>query len=447
MSQTVREIRRDATLLPTTLLAIILVATPLLKMPMSQPEGGSIYWIEALFTATSAATLTGLTVVDTATRFSPIGKAVIGIVIQLGALTMLTLGAFAGQRLCFPQSQSALSLGAIFRRVAAWTIGVEAIAALIMMPLWQGDLTLMQRCAMSVFHAVSAFGNAGFSLQSDSLADYRYSLLSHAVIAPLIVVGSLGWPVMSNIAQSLRGRARLAPHSRLVMGVAACAYLAGTLTIAAMQLAPRTYDYFKLGNEPNKTVFKETTASTVGTALADASFISLAGRTSGMTTLPPNELTPASNAALIALMAVGGAPGSAAGGLKSVVVALIAMNLLASIRGKTSVKLFGIEISDSNIRKASAVATAFGAMVVCVTIILCASEAAPFIKIVFEVVSAASNSGLSLGITSALTGIGKASIILCMFVGRAGPLMFAAMMTSQQETHDELDDAFPDESR
>ena len=429
---------RVATLLPMTLLGLIFIGTPLLKMPFCAPAGYSISWIEAMFTAVSAVTLTGLSAVDTATRFSPIGKAVICLLIQLGGLAILSAGALLASRAFASKTQPQPSPKAVITRVVITTLAIEAIAALLMFPLWRGELTYTDRAAVSVFHAVSAFCNAGFSLQSGSLVNDRYAMLSHLFLAPLIVLGGLGWPVLTNLAATLRNQARLSKHTKLVLTTTACAYLVGTLTIAAAQLAPRTYDYFKLGNEPNKTIYQNTTASTVGAALADASFMTISARTGGLSTVPMNDLTPASNVAIMALMAVGGSPGGAAGGMKTVVIALLTLNILAVIRGQNTVRIFGTEVPEAMVRRASAVLAMFVVFVTAATIVLCVYETAPFIKIAFDVVSATTNSGLSLGVTGTMTGFGKAVLIVCMFVGRIGPIAFIiATMTAEERDNEQ----------
>jgi trk system potassium uptake protein TrkH len=430
-----------ASVLPLVLLTLIVVATLLLKLPASAPEGGSISWLEAAFTATSAVTLTGLTAVDTATRFSPIGKSILCVFIQLGGLAVLSGGACLTSRFFSAQTVKPATL---IRNVVLATLAIEAVGGLCMFPLWGGDLTLADRAALSAFHAVSAFCNAGFSLQSDSLVNYRFSLLSHAVIAPLIVIGGLGWPVLVNLTQAARRRAALNAHSKLALGTTACAYLVGVVLIAAAQLAPRTYDFFKLGNEPNKTIYASTTAATLGGALADASFMTITVRTGGFNTVPMNDLTPAADITLIALMFIGGSPGGAAGGVKTIVVALLALNLYAAVRRQKEVIVFGVTVPDALLRRAAAAAAAMFVLVAGATLLLSISEASPLLKTTFEVVSASCNAGLSLGITDSLTGFGKSILIACMFIGRLGPVALAgAFLADDDEEPDDGETVLP----
>ena len=151
-----------------------------------------------------------------------------------------------------------------------------------------------------------------------------------------------------------------------------------------------------------------------------------------------NDLTPASNVAIMALMAVGGSPGGAAGGMKTVVIALLTLNILAVIRGQNTVRIFGTEVPEAMVRRASAVLAMFVVFVTAATIVLCVYETAPFIKIAFDVVSATTNSGLSLGVTGTMTGFGKAVLIVCMFVGRIGPIAFIiATMTAEERDNEQ----------
>lgn len=458
-----RRFYRPGILLPASFLTMITVGTLLLKAPRAVPAGQSISWLDAVFTMTSAVCVTGLIVRDTATQFTPYGQAVIGVFIQLGGLGIIIFGSMLAMLLGTQMSlRENISLSAMLndqplgkvtsfvRFIVLATLGLELVGAAVMMPMWDGPLTFGQRVGTSLFHSVSAFCNAGFSLQSDGLESYRYALPVHLVILPLVVIGGLGFPVLSNLWQTARWRwqrrrhpsrpmhfqpfakptlQRLNLHTKIVLTMTAGLYLYGAAGIMIGQLKPYTDTYFQQGVTANRAVTEQLSFNKLGTTLADASFMSLTARTAGFNTVPMDEVSPAGRFVLITLMMIGASPGSTGGGMKTTTAMLLLLTVVATARQRAHTEAFTRRVREELIRKAATLAACFIALATVATLLLMLSEPYPFEKIAFEAVSAASTTGLSLGITGDLTAFGKAVIIATMFLGRVGPLaLLGALM-------------------
>jgi trk system potassium uptake protein TrkH len=431
-----RRFNAPGLLLPATFVLLIVCGTALLMLPRCS-TGATTSWIDALFTATSATCVTGLTVRSTAGDFTPAGQAVIALLIQLGGLGIVVFGATFAALLRGSLSlkehvtmrdllehQSVSDLRRFALTVVGITLFLELIGALLLLPFWAspsgGTMAFRERLGMSAFHAISAFCNAGFDITGDSLQSYRASPLSWAVIGPLIILGGIGFPVLQDLARAARGRRsrtsaspgsrhRLSLHSRLTLLTTACLLVGGAIILLLSQAG---------AGEPS-----------LPTRSADAWFMSLSARTAGFNTIPMDELTPASRLTLIALMFVGGSPGSMAGGLKTTTLALLVLAVLATIRGRAETESAGRAIPETLIRKAGAIAICMLALVLFSTLALCLveREADPFV-LLFEAVSAATTTGLSLGITAQLSDPGKLIITLTMFLGRVGPLTLLGVL-------------------
>ncbi len=467
-----RRFYKPGVLMPSSFIALIAAGTVLLKLPLAVPPGQSISWLDALFTMTSAVCVTGLIVRDTATQFTPMGQTIIGVFIQLGGLGIIVFGSMVamllGSRFTLRQNLSLSSMlqdmplnktRSFIGFVVLTTLGIELAGALALMTLWPSNTTLAQRFGLSVFHAVSAFCNAGFSMQSDSLESYRYAWQVHVVIAGLLVVGGLGFPVLSNLWQAGKWRwrawrdsragrrvavqepvasRRLSLHTKLVLCTSAGLYLYGVLGIAAGQLKPYSDAYFQQGVTANQHPSGELTLSRVGGVLADASFLSLTSRTAGFNTTPMDEVSPLGRFVAMTLMIIGASPGSTGGGMKTATVAVLLLTVIATARQRARTEAFARQLHESLVRKAATMAACFIMLITTATGLLCLSEPYPFEKIVFEAVSAASTTGLSLGITGDLTGFGKAVIIATMYLGRVGPLALLGVLmfnTQRQELY------------
>jgi trk system potassium uptake protein len=455
-----RRLKRPGILFPLSFLFLVIIGTLLIKMPLATPEDRHLSWIDALFTMTSASCITGLVVLDTGTHFTPLGQTIIAIFIQLGAIGFILFGSMValllGQRMSLRgnmdmsamlQDQPVDYLRRFTRFIIVSIVLFELIGAAAMYFLWdhEDSITPLRRIGLSLFHAISAFCNAGFELTGSSLTPYRYSALSHAIIAPLIILGAIGYPVLSNIASVLQHRVRgwlpysrplpagpmptlaqrrLSLHTKVAITTTIVLYLFGAAALALGQAAIWV-------QHPTGIAATETAGVVRG--LLDAAFMSITARSAGFNTVPMDEIQPAGQFALMCLMFIGGSPGGAAGGIKTTAFAILIWSVVATIRQRPETEAFGRSISDRLVRQAGTVAICYSALVVISTLLLTLSESAPFIIVLFEAVSASTTTGLSLGLTPDLTPFGKVVIILSMYFGRIGPLaLFAALALSSR---------------
>lgn len=443
-----------------TFLAAILLGGALLMLPKATtfavPEREGLTFgrhaLNCLFTATSAVCVTGLTVYDTGADFSRFGHTVILLLMQIGGLGIMILGSvfglLAGQQLSLKQSivlQDALTyqtLGEI-RRIVLFivicTFAVEAAGAALMFSMWSDITSPWERLYFSVFHAVSAFCNAGFALQPDSLVHYRRAWQVYAAFMPLIVLGGIGFPVLLDLWRwSLdRGRSLLrrrrgvtfsAParrghraslHTRLVLVSSAVCVVFGTLGFWLIAT---------LGGEP-ASAYDANGPPTLanGTALGrilDGLFYTVAARTAGFNTVAMDvqAMSPTSHLLGAILMFIGGSPASTAGGVKTIAVAVLFLGLWSTLRGRESVETFGRTIPESVVRRAAVVVMVMFALVSVTMLLLTFTEQTTLRVAMFESVSACGTVGLSTGLTPQLTASGRIIIMAAMFAGRLGPL-------------------------
>jgi len=419
---------------------LIVLGTLLLKSPHATPAG--ISWVDAAFTATSAVCVTGLITVDTATAFTPHGQWVILGLFQLGGLGLMTLTYFfafffAGgvsirNRMALQDllsEENLAQVGTVLAVVVGFTLAVEAVgAALIFHSLdasWGG---VGDRAFLAVFHAVSAFCNAGFSLLTDGLADPRVigntTLIS--VVMALIVAGGLGFPVWKNlwlVGRSRLGRAgarpeppvRLTTNSRIVLSTTAVLLGGGALLIYLTEFVASD------GLAPGGTPF---------TAL----FHTITARTAGFNLTPTDSLAPATAAVIMFLMFVGGSPSSTAGGIKTTTLAVATLALRRVVFGRTEIEAFGRRLGDDIVNRALAVMLVAVAFITLVTVALLAlhPELSPA-DLTFEAVSAVSTVGLSRGVTAELGSAAKLVLMVAMFVGRVGVLACLLALVPRRE--------------
>lgn len=447
-------------LFPSSFAALIAVGTVVIKAPVATPPDQPISWLDALFTMTSAVCITGLAVRDIAAGFTPLGQGVICLFIQLGGLGIIYFGSvlalLLGRTLSLredinlSQSLSDLPLGRLTsfaRFVLVATLAIELVGATLLFFLWEApagvDLSLRERIGRSVFYAVSGFCNAGFDLTGASMIPFRSHLTILTVFMALVALGSLGFPAMHDIFETLRWRAsdfwrarrKLAPidpwdrsrrrlnlTTRLVLITTASLYALGALGIAAGQVRPAFVDPDDLPRPMS-----------AGQVLLDSAFMSVSGRTAGFNSLPMDEIAPTGQFVLTSLMLVGGSPGSTAGGVKTTVLAVLVLSVVATIRQRRQTEVFGRTISDALVRRAGTLGLCYILLVAVGVFLLTLTEPAPLERIVFEVVSAVATTGLSLGLTPELTPAGKWVIIAMMFLGRVGPLALVGALVFRRE--------------
>lgn len=407
-------------------ISIILSGTLLLLLPVSS-TGKPVVFVDALFTATSAVCVTGLTVLDTGGSFSLFGQVVILLLIQLGGLgimtftTMLLISMFPRisfqDRLVITQTLGGdpkAKTGALLKAVFLTTLSIELTGAVALFFRFKSQMSCGRALFYSVFHSVSAFCNAGFSLFSNSLESYSHDLYAIGVFSLLIISGGLGFIVIRELfLRSLTKKNRLSLHSKLCLSVTGFLILAGT---AAFLLAEYRNVYSEMG---------------VVHSLANAFFQAVTSRTAGFNTITQTNLTEVSLLVTIILMFIGACPGSTGGGVKTTTFGIIFLMACNRFMGRRSVKAFNRSVSDDSIHRALTVMLAAMAVIVLVFVLLMFAEEEPlphhltygwFVESLFEVISAFGTVGLSLGTTSQLHEAGKILIIILMFIGRVGLL-------------------------
>lgn len=396
--------------------------------------GPRLGWVDALFTATSAVCVTGLIVVDTATHFTPRGQAFLLLLIQLGGLGILTfttliIQAF-GRRLSLHHEAVASSYAEIapeldfrklVRSIVLLTFLAEAIGAAVLFGVWLPRFGAGEAAWHAVFQSISAFCNAGFSTFSDSLAGFQRDPLALGTIMVLIVAGGLGFLVFEELRhfvtqQRTRSRLRLSLHTRLVLQVSAFLLVGGWITFAVLE-------------------WTNTLASLpTPDRLVNSLFMSVTARTAGFNTVDYSATTVSSNFATILLMSIGGSPGSTAGGLKTTTVALIGLLALARLRGRTVTGFGYRSVPSETVQRAVGLFVVAFALVTGAIMLLAVLELGPggspsherFLSLMFEAVSAFNTVGLSMGETGGLSDAGRLLTVFLMYVGRVGPLSFAA---------------------
>ncbi|MHB1044617.1 MAG: TrkH family potassium uptake protein [Thermoanaerobaculia bacterium] len=398
---------------------LIAVGTGLLLLPRATHEPG-IGFVDALFTAASAASVTGLTVVDTATTFTPLGQAFLLALIQAGGLGIMTLTtffafAFSGGTLRqYASLQSLLgeqSLGHIrstLAQIALVTLGFEtAGAAILYRHLPESAVSEAGRLFSAVFHSVSAFCNAGFALHGRNLSapGFAENVVVQATVVVLVVAGGLGFPVLAALgAAALRRRRRLGLHVQLVLAVSGLLLLLGTGGLYLL--------------EPGGGAL----GASGGDRLLSAFFHSVSARTAGFNTVELSQLAPATLFVLMLLMWIGGSPASTAGGIKTTTVAVALLTVVSIAGGRERVELFRRRLGDASIQRAFATVVVSVFLLSLSVLALLALERKPPLDLAFEAVSALSTVGLSTGITASLGVPAKLLLAALMLAGRVGLL-------------------------
>ena len=438
-------------------LVLIISGAGLLMLPKAS-TGESLSFVDALFTATSATCVTGLIVKNTGQDFTLIGQLVILTLIQLGGLGIVVFGAvFAlllGQALSLRESvamQDLLSartvsqIGNMIAFIFVGTVLIEAVGAVSLFGMWDdvpGRVAdVHQQWFCSVFHSISAFCNAGFSLFNDSFVSYanNKSWGVYTVICPLIVLGGLGFGVLYDLVNIMADRIRrffkkwlnrryrfsmetprrMRLQTKIVLSVSACLIVLGMLAILLFEHYAR-----QEGSAEN-------------TGILGALFQSITARTAGFNTVDVSQLSASSKFVLILLMFIGGSPGSTAGGIKTVTLAVVLMTAIAALRKRQEVEMFKRSVRIVVVGRAMTVTLLFVAVLFTATLALSITENQnpnnfTMSDIMFEAGSALGTVGLSTLTTeetASLTNIGKLIIIAVMLTGRLGPLTLLAALT------------------
>ncbi|MCM3177210.1 TrkH family potassium uptake protein [Cytobacillus horneckiae] len=401
--------------------AVILIGAFLLTLPISTESGKSLSFLDALFTATSATCVTGLVVVDTADTFSIFGEMVILSLIQIGGLGFMTFATFLflllgkkislKERLLLKEAYNNISIAGIIKlvkRILIFTAVIEMLGGIILSIRFSFDFPIGKAVYYGFFHAISNFNNAGFDLMGDfrSLTNYVDDPVVTLTVCFLIIFGGLGFIVINELYEYRETR-RLSVHTKIVLMTTVILTVCATILIYL----------FEYGND--KTLG---TLSEAGKSLG-AFFHAITPRTAGSNTLPIADLTQSTLFLTIFLMFIGAGSGSTAGGIKITTFAVLIATVWSQLKGKEDVVLFRRRIELQTILKALTVAMCGLAIVIVVTFILSITEKGQnFIVYLFEATSAFGTVGLSMGLTTELSPIGRVLIIFTMFAGRLGPI-------------------------
>ena len=421
-----------AVIIVATFGVAIVVGALLLSLPAATTE--RLGALDALFTATSAVCVTGLAVADTGTRFTPFGQVVLLVLFQAGGLGIMTMAMFVtlllGRRVSFRDRMvvedvmhhsPTAELGRLIRYVFAFTFTVEAVGAALLFVRLREEFPPTRAAYLAVFHAVSAFCNAGFTLFPDSLMRYRDDAFVNVVITVLVIIGGLGFLVNMELRDlllcRLRGSrpTRLSLHTRLVLAVSAALLVFGMAGFLLTEWANLLH------------------GMPWGERLLVAWFQSVTPRSAGFQTVDYGQATTATLFFTVFLMFVGASPGSNGGGVKTTSLGLLLALSWARYRGRGRAMAFHRTIPHAVMDRALSVVLVSWIIASAALLLLTVAELGhrphpeghDFIQLMFETVSAFGIVGLSTGITPTLSPGGKMLLVLLMFAGRLGPLTVA----------------------
>lgn len=414
----------------------VFAGTILLTMPIASASGQATPFIDALFTATTSVCVTGLVVVTTASHWSLFGKIIILILIQIGGLGVITitttLMVALGKKISL---SSRMLLGDAFnldtlkglvqflRRVFQGAFLVEAIGALCFIPVFVPEYGPAKGIWYSVFHAVSAFCNAGIDIVGEtSFMPYVNDVWANVVTMTLIILGGIGfivwWDVLHAVREKIKGSKRrifdlLGLHSKVAITMSAFLIISGTLLFAAFEWNnPLTIGGFTGGQKWMAALFQSVTT-----------------RTAGIATISQKGLTVPSVITSMFLMFTGGSSVGTAGGVKVTTVAVVILSVVATVRGNNDVTCYGRRISDKIVRKAIAIIfISFMASILAI-IAMRLLECGESVDIIFEIYSALGTVGLSRDYTGTIGLAGKIVLCICMFLGRIGPITMVIAFT------------------
>ncbi|EGC03774.1 TrkH family potassium uptake protein [Ruminococcus albus] len=408
---------------------LILVGTLLLMLPISSRQRCVTSFPDAMFTAVSATCVTGLVVKDTATYWSLFGQAVILTLIQIGGMGVITIGLAIikasgrkiglWQRSTMQESISAPQVGGIVKLtgfILKTSLIIELIGAALLAPVFCNDLGIAKGLWYSLFHSISAFCNAGFDLFGvrepfSSLTSYHSNIYLNIIIMLLIITGGIGFLVWDDIGTHKYRIRRFSLQSKIVL-----------MTSAVLIVLPALYFFFyEYGSER------------IHDRVIHSLFQSVTTRTAGFNTTDLAAMEESGTAVMIILMLVGGSPGSTAGGMKTSTLAVLFLSAITVFSRRNDVHCFKRRISEETVRSAGAVLFMYLVLFFTSGVIISRIENLPLLTCLFETGSAIGTVGLTLGITSTLSGISRAILMALMFFGRVGglTLIYAALPSAE----------------
>ena len=423
--QRIKKERRfqPAQLLALSFIAAILIGTAALLLPFSTPLGVNLSFVDALFTSTSAVCVTGLIVQDTATYFTPFGHGIILVLFQLGGLGIMAFSTLillvAGRKISVQDKiiiqegyhhAAAKNVKALIKNIFLYAIVIEGTGTLLLFWQWRGKFPGFKGFFYSLFHAISAFCNAGFSVFSDSLASFRGDTGTNVTILILIVLGGLGFLVLSEGRDIISGivrrrRRKMSLHAKMVW----------IMTLSLIILPFFSFLMIEWRHALNGFSLKEKILASL--------FQVITPRTAGFNTMELGSLHHAAVFLLISLMFIGASPGSTGGGVKTSTVGVIFAFIRSKIAARDSINIFYRTLPVELVTKAfTVVVLSICVLFVSSAVLFLTQSGMSMKETFFEVFSAFGTVGLSLGVTPNLNAAGKVVIILTMFIGRIGPL-------------------------
>ena len=422
---------RGVQILALGFLLLILVGALILTLPISTTSGESTNFLDALFTATSAVCVTGLIVVDTGTYWNAFGQTVIMILIEIGGLGFMSfttlIAIILGKKITLRERfilQDAMNtfniqgLVKMVKYVLVFTVSVQFFGALLFSTQFVPEYGLGKGAFYSIFHSISAFCNAGFDIFGNfsSLTSYNSNAVVIMVASALIIIGGLGFTVWSEVYSS-KSLKKVSLHSKMVILITIVLVLGGTLLMF---------------------LFENNNVNTIGNMsfvdkIMNSFFASVTPRTAGFNSIPTDGMTTAGQFLTIILMFIGGSPGSTAGGIKTTTIGILIVTIVWVIKGREDAEVFKRRFSKDLVYKAFTLIFIGVSLVIVVTMLLSYTEkGASFISLFYETVSAFGTAGLTLGLTSELSSIGKVLIIFMMYLGRVGPLTVVLSITRKK---------------
>jgi trk system potassium uptake protein len=423
------KIAKNIKLTPVRILAIgfavvIFIGTILLSLPISSIDRKPTSFIDSLFTATSAVCVTGLAVLDTGTHWSYFGKTVVLLLIEIGGLGFMSFATLIAlilgkkitlrERLIMQEAMNSFNLQGLVkmvRYILIFTFSVQLIGAMILSTQFIPIYGLGKGTYYGVFHSVSAFCNAGFDLIGNfgSLTSFAENPVIILTIAALIIIGGLGFAVWADI-YSFRGIKKLSLHTKLVIVTTASLLIIGWALMMVFELNnPATLGPMSLKGK-----------------VVNSLFASVTPRTAGFNSISTSDMTTPGRFLTIILMFIGGSSGSTAGGIKTTTLSIIILTVIAIIKGKDDTEVFEKRISNDIVRRSFVITTLASILIITVSMLLSISETgASFEYVFYEATSAFGTVGLSLGLTTKLSFIGKILLSFTMYCGRLGPLTLA----------------------
>ena len=399
---------------------VILLGTVMLMLPEASVQRRVTPLFDALFTATSATCVTGLIVQDTGSYFSLFGQIVILTLIQVGGLGIMTIStAFAlimGRRLTLKLENvmhsvvgdnERLDVFQLLKNIVIVTVMIEAIGAILLFFSFSKTLSPPQAMYNAIFHSISAFCNAGFSLFDNSLMRFVDNPVVNLTITTLILLGGIGFAVIIDLYRyifKLDRVRKLNLHSKIVLSVSGILILLGFVGFYIAEYHGVMENF------------------SISRRILSSWFQSVTARTAGFNTVDITRIAPASVLVFLAMMFIGASPGSTGGGVKTTTFAVLILSVTSMLRGRRELSLYNRRISLSNYREATSLITLSVGIISLVVFLLFLVENHPFDKLIFEAISAFGTVGLSMGITAKLSGAGKLLITVLMYIGRIGPL-------------------------